>query len=45
MFLSLYTDGVIEAKKARQEEFDEAGLVQTLRENRHLAASFLVRAE
>ncbi len=40
--LALYTDGVIEATNARQEEFGEAGVVQTLRENRHLNAPFLV---
>jgi serine phosphatase RsbU (regulator of sigma subunit)/integral membrane sensor domain MASE1 len=40
--LALYTDGVIEAANARNEEFGEAGLLQTLQENRHLKAPFLV---
>jgi serine phosphatase RsbU (regulator of sigma subunit) len=34
--LALYTDGVVEATNANQEEFGEARLVQTLEENRHL---------
>ena len=36
--LALYTDGVVEAMNANQEEFGEAGLVQTLRENRNMCA-------
>jgi serine phosphatase RsbU (regulator of sigma subunit) len=40
--LALYTDGVIEAKNANQEEFGEARLVQALRENRHLEAASLL---
>jgi serine phosphatase RsbU (regulator of sigma subunit)/integral membrane sensor domain MASE1 len=33
--LALYTDGVVEATNATQQEFGEAGLLQTLRKNRH----------
>jgi serine phosphatase RsbU (regulator of sigma subunit)/integral membrane sensor domain MASE1 len=40
--LVLYTDGVVEATNANQEEFGEAGLVQILRENRHLDAPSLL---
>ena len=40
--LALYTDGVIEAKNANQEEFGETRLVQTLRENRYLDAPSLL---
>jgi serine phosphatase RsbU (regulator of sigma subunit) len=36
--LALYTDGVVEGMNANQEEFGEAALVQTLRENRHMDA-------
>jgi sigma-B regulation protein RsbU (phosphoserine phosphatase) len=40
--LAFYTDGIVEATNANQEEFGEAGLVQTLRENRHLDAPSLL---
>jgi serine phosphatase RsbU (regulator of sigma subunit)/integral membrane sensor domain MASE1 len=40
--LVLYTDGVVEATNAKEEEFGEAGLVQILRENRHLDAASLL---
>lgn len=42
--LALYTDGVIEATNATQQEFGEAGLVQTLRKNRHLDAGSIVES-
>lgn len=42
--LALYTDGVIEATNATQQEFGEAGLVQTLRKNRHLDAVSIVES-
>jgi sigma-B regulation protein RsbU (phosphoserine phosphatase) len=40
--LAIYTDGIVEAMNANQEEFGEARLVQTLRENRHLDATSLL---
>jgi serine phosphatase RsbU (regulator of sigma subunit) len=42
--LAIYTDGIVEAMNANQEEFGEARLVQTLRENRHLDATSLLDA-
>ena len=42
--LALYTDGVIEATNATQQEFGEAGLVQTLQNNRHLDAVSIVES-
>jgi phosphoserine phosphatase RsbU/P len=42
--LAIYTDGVVEAMNANQEEFGEARLVQTLQENRHLNAISLLDA-
>ena len=42
--LALYTDGVIEATNATRQEFGEAGLVQTLRKNRHLDAVSIVES-
>jgi serine phosphatase RsbU (regulator of sigma subunit) len=41
--LALYTDGIIEATNAKQEEFGEARLVQILRENQHLDAPSLLK--
>jgi serine phosphatase RsbU (regulator of sigma subunit) len=41
--LALYTDGVVEATNANQEEFGEARLVQILEENRHLDATSLLK--
>jgi len=40
--LAIYTDGIVEAMNANQEEFGEGRLVQTLRENRHLDATSLL---
>jgi sigma-B regulation protein RsbU (phosphoserine phosphatase) len=42
--LAIYTDGIVEAMNANQEEFGEARLVQTLWENRHLDARPLLEA-
>jgi PAS domain S-box-containing protein len=42
--LAIYTDGVVEAMNENQEEFGEARLVKTLRENRHLDATSLFDA-
>jgi serine phosphatase RsbU (regulator of sigma subunit) len=42
--LALYTDGVVEATNATQQEFGEAGLVQTLRNNRHADALSIVQS-
>ncbi len=42
--LVMYTDGIVEAMNAQQEEFGEARLVQTLRENRHLDPTSLLNA-
>jgi serine phosphatase RsbU (regulator of sigma subunit) len=42
--LAIYTDGIVEAMNAQQEEFGEARLVQTLRQNRHLDAASLLEA-
>jgi sigma-B regulation protein RsbU (phosphoserine phosphatase) len=42
--LAIYTDGIVEAMNANQEEFGEARLIQTLQENRHLNATSLLDA-
>jgi sigma-B regulation protein RsbU (phosphoserine phosphatase) len=42
--LAIYTAGIVEAMNANQEEFGEARLVRTLRENRHLGARPLLEA-
>lgn len=42
--LALYTDGVVEATNATQQEFGEAGLEQTLRKNRHSDALSIVES-
>lgn len=41
--LAIYTDGIVEASNANQEEFGEARLLQILRENRPLDASSILR--
>jgi serine phosphatase RsbU (regulator of sigma subunit)/integral membrane sensor domain MASE1 len=43
-YLAVYTDGVVEATNANQEEFGEAGLVRALRDNRHLDTPSLLEA-
>ncbi|HYN16068.1 MAG TPA: SpoIIE family protein phosphatase [Terriglobales bacterium] len=42
--LAIYTDGIVEAMNASQEEFGEARLARALRENRHLDAPGLLQA-
>lgn len=42
--LALYTDGVVEATNATQQEFGEAGLAQTLRKNQHSDALSIVES-
>ncbi len=42
--LVIYTDGIVEAMNADQEEFGEAALLRVLRENRHLDADRLLAA-
>ena len=42
--LVIYTDGIVEAMNADQEEFGEAALLRIVRENRHLDARRLLAA-
>ena len=42
--LAIYTDGIVEAMNAGQQEFGEARLARTLQENRHLDAPGLLQA-
>ncbi len=42
--LVIYTDGIVEAMNANQEEFGEAALLRILQENRHLDAGGLLTA-
>lgn len=42
--LVIYTDGIVEAMNADQEEFGEAALLRILRESRHLDARGLLAA-
>ncbi len=42
--LAIYTDGIVEAMNANQEEFGEDRLVRILRDNRHLDATSLLDA-
>ena len=42
--LALYTDGVVEATNATQQEFGEAGLEEALRKNRYLDALSIVES-